>query len=159
DLGGQASDWREVALALEPTLPSLAYDLRGHGESSRSREADYSLDAHVGDLRDVIDSAMVAWQIVVAAGSSCAIAVEYARRFPKRVSALVLVAPTGPDGAYGPAAELARASTSTSMRYRLDYITPSGLFSPLVTEPKSLLLVGLLNRLRAVPPDVIAESL
>src|SRR5687768_10623681 len=45
-----AHTWDLVSLALRPRYRCLALDLRGHGDSSWSPEADYTLDAHCADL-------------------------------------------------------------------------------------------------------------
>jgi hypothetical protein len=70
----------------------------------------------------------------------------------------VLIAPNGPDHAHGVIPTISHVYASTTTRYRVDYATDPGFYPSLLGDDKSLLRTGLLNRLRAVPPDVIAES-
>lgn len=51
------SSWRTGAETLvSEGFEVIAYDLRGHGESDRARDGDYSEEAHARDLRALLDS-------------------------------------------------------------------------------------------------------
>lgn len=68
----------------------VTIDLRGHGASDWAPSADYSLDAHVGDVADVIESLQIAPTVVgQLAGGWIAIALA-ARLGPDRVKAVIL---------------------------------------------------------------------
>ena len=94
--GDSAEDWGAVAAALAPAISSAAYDLRGHGASRRDDGGDFgdfSIDSHVADLERVVDSLNLARPILVTYDASAAIAAEFARRHPERVTALAMISP------------------------------------------------------------------
>jgi pimeloyl-ACP methyl ester carboxylesterase len=144
---------------LAPDISSLAYDLRGHGRSTRSPSVDYSLDAHVADLRAVLDASGTRKAILVAHRSSCAVAAEFARRMPERVLALVFVAPTSPRTATELPGALGQFREAIFTRYRTDL---SGLLYADFAGNKDgeiTLTNRIVSDLRATPPDVVASTL
>lgn len=85
----------------------IAVDLRGHGRSPvRSRDpADYTFAALACDLAAALDASGVGGPVVAMGGSlGAAAALAFARRFPARCAALVLLQPAF---LYGPRTELA----------------------------------------------------
>jgi esterase len=91
-----AHTWDLVSLALRPRYRCLALDLRGHGDSSWSPEADYTLDAHCADLEGVVEQLGLERFILVGMSLGGAISLTYAGRHADRLAALVLV-DVGPD--------------------------------------------------------------
>ena len=49
-----AHNWDEVARPLAARFRVLALDLRGHGETSWSSAREYGVEAHVGDLHELV---------------------------------------------------------------------------------------------------------
>ena len=90
-LGMSIDSWGPVPNLLASDHHVIAYDLRGHGRSSRARRGDYSLDAHADDLAAVLQE--VADRSVVLVGNSLggAIAVHAAHRglLPSSVQGVV----------------------------------------------------------------------
>lgn len=86
--------WRHWLDDLGELFTYVRYDARGNGLSDRD-PADYSTSALVADLEAVVDSAGLPSFSLLGMSQGGAIAVEYARRHPERVSHLVLL------GAYG----------------------------------------------------------
>ncbi|MFN0305466.1 MAG: alpha/beta fold hydrolase [Burkholderiales bacterium] len=89
------SDWR--TLILEPWLTRLAsryqlyrYDQRGSG-MSEGEGLPLSVDAYTRDLEAVIDAAKLERFALIGASGGGPAAIEYAARYPDRVSHLVLV--------------------------------------------------------------------
>jgi pimeloyl-ACP methyl ester carboxylesterase/DNA-binding SARP family transcriptional activator len=81
--------WRHVFHALSSDHTFVRYDSRGNGLSDWSAE-DLSLDAMVGDLKAVVDAAGVERFPLFAMSQGCAVAVDFAVRYPERVSKLIL---------------------------------------------------------------------
>ncbi len=81
--------WRHVFRALSNHHTLVRYDSRGNGLSDWAA-ADLSLDAMVEDLRAVVDAAGLDRFPLLAISQGCAVAVEFAVRWPERVSRLVL---------------------------------------------------------------------
>ncbi|MBI1212045.1 MAG: alpha/beta fold hydrolase [Alphaproteobacteria bacterium] len=81
--------WRHVFQALSSEHTFIRYDSRGNGLSDWNIE-DLSLDALVGDLKAVADAAGVERFPLFAMSQGCAVAVDFAVRYPERVSKLIL---------------------------------------------------------------------
>jgi pimeloyl-ACP methyl ester carboxylesterase/DNA-binding SARP family transcriptional activator len=81
--------WRHVFHELARDRSFIRYDSRGNGLSDWNVE-DLTLDAFVGDLKAVVDAAGVERFPLFAMSQGCAVAVEFAVRYPERVSKLVL---------------------------------------------------------------------
>jgi pimeloyl-ACP methyl ester carboxylesterase len=94
-LGDSAATWTELRKTLHPRFETLAWDLRGHGNSARPDSTDeYSRELALADLDRVIDTA---GEDVVLIGHSLGGYLSQCRvvRNPKGIRALVLIA-TGP---------------------------------------------------------------
>ncbi len=81
--------WRHQHEGLSRYFRLLRYDQRGCGLSDRD-VADMSLEAWVGDLEQVVDSAGLERFVLLGMSQGGPIAIEYAARHPERVSHLVL---------------------------------------------------------------------
>ena len=95
--GTSAFLWRAVA----PLLPlgkvtAYAIDLFGYGESDRSLDADYSIDAQVEYLDRALTVLRVARADVVGIDFGAAVALALAARRPARVRTMVLINPADP---------------------------------------------------------------
>lgn len=86
-----SADWIDVGTALAADRMVAVYDTRGFGRSGWSPSKDYSLDAHMADIRALLDH--LGWPKAVAMGHSQGggRSILFASRFPDRVSALVIV--------------------------------------------------------------------
>jgi DNA-binding SARP family transcriptional activator/pimeloyl-ACP methyl ester carboxylesterase len=82
--------WRHVFRALSQQNTFIRYDSRGNGLSDWSVE-NLSLDAWVDDLKSVVDAAGVEHFPLFAISQGCGIAIEFAVRWPERVSKLILL--------------------------------------------------------------------
>ncbi len=81
--------WRHLFRALSDRHTLVRYDSRGNGLSDWAA-GDLSLEALVQDLRAVVDAAGLDRFPLLAMSQGCAVAVEFAVRWPERVSRLVL---------------------------------------------------------------------
>ncbi|MGO1228901.1 alpha/beta fold hydrolase [Brachybacterium sp.] len=86
--------WNHWLLALGQRFSVIRYDARGNGLSDRN-PVDYSLAALLADLEAVVDAARLPSFALFGMSQGGAVAVEYARRHPERVTHLILL------GAYG----------------------------------------------------------
>jgi DNA-binding SARP family transcriptional activator/pimeloyl-ACP methyl ester carboxylesterase len=82
--------WRHVFRALSQDNTFIRYDSRGNGLSDWSVE-NLSLDAWVDDLKSVVDAAGLERFPLFAISQGCGIAIEFAVRWPERVSKLILL--------------------------------------------------------------------
>jgi pimeloyl-ACP methyl ester carboxylesterase/DNA-binding SARP family transcriptional activator len=81
--------WRHVFRALSRDHTFIRYDSRGNGLSDWNAD-NLTLDAFVDDLKTVVDAAGVERFPLLAISQGCAVAVEFAVRWPERVSKLIL---------------------------------------------------------------------
>jgi pimeloyl-ACP methyl ester carboxylesterase/DNA-binding SARP family transcriptional activator len=81
--------WRHMFRALSRDHTFIRYDSRGNGLSDWNVD-DLTLDALVEDLRAVVDAAGVERFPLLAISQGCAVAIEFAVRWPQRVSKLIL---------------------------------------------------------------------
>lgn len=90
-----AVTWSRVVEPLSRRFTVIAPDLLGHGQSAAPHRADYSLGAHSGLLRDLLDR--LGHDRVTLAGHSMGggIAMQFAYHYPERVERLVLLSSGG----------------------------------------------------------------
>src|SRR5659263_13844 len=102
--------WRHWLEGLGRQFTVVRYDDRGSGLSDRA-PTEYSLSAWVADLAAVVEAARLRSFTLLGMSQGGAVAVEYARAHPERVTSLVVW------GAYGQGA-LARGATSEEAEER-----------------------------------------
>lgn len=91
---GSHRTWDHLVDRLAAGHRVIAPDLVGHGGSAKPR-GDYSLGAHAGTLRDLLDQLGVGPVTLVGHSLGGGIALQFAYLFPERVSRLVLVSSGG----------------------------------------------------------------
>ncbi len=90
--GGHALQWIYQLRAFGATMRVIAPDLRGHGGSDDPAELPASMDGLLEDLEIALDAVGAERPFALLAHSfGGAIAVEYALRYPERVSGMVLI--------------------------------------------------------------------
>ena len=96
--GGQdhCRNWDWVAQDLRRDYHVIAPDLRGHGDSAWSTSGDYSMNAFVYDLAQLIHQQKLAPCRIVAHSLGGSISLRYAGAFPETVSKLVAIEGLGP---------------------------------------------------------------
>ena len=91
---GSRHDWRRLVKLLARDFMVIAPDLLGHGDSAH-KFADFSLGAHAGRLRDLLDRLGVKDATLVGHSLGGGVAMQYAWLFPERCRRLVLVSSGG----------------------------------------------------------------
>jgi pimeloyl-ACP methyl ester carboxylesterase len=86
-----AHTWDVVCLMLRRQYHCYALDQRGHGESAWAEDADYSGDAHRGDIEAFIDHLRLDQFVLVGHSMGGFNAFNYAFHHSRRLAALVLV--------------------------------------------------------------------
>ena len=86
-----AHTWDVVCLALRKHFHCYAVDQRGHGESAWAEDADYSGEAHLGDIEAFVDSLGLDKFVLVGHSMGGFNAFNYAFHHSHRLAALVLV--------------------------------------------------------------------
>jgi pimeloyl-ACP methyl ester carboxylesterase len=71
----------------------VRYDLRGQGRSDPPADGDYSLEAHIEDLRRLLDGLEIDRAHLVGTGLGAAIALEFSWRYPDRVASVAAIDP------------------------------------------------------------------
>ena len=92
-------NWDWVAEDLRRDYHIIAPDLRGHGDSAWSTSGDYSMNAFVYDLAQLIHQQHLAPCRIVAHSLGGGISLRYAGVFPETVSKLVAIEGLGPSAA------------------------------------------------------------
>jgi len=82
--------WDDMVIALGPGHRVIALDRRGHGDSDAPADG-YTIDGHAGDIDCVLEAVGVGPVVLVAHAGGAPGAMEFTRRHPDRVLALVLV--------------------------------------------------------------------
>lgn len=85
----QSPVWSHVLRAVAARHRLIRYDARGNGLSDWD-VADISLEAFTRDLEAVVDAAGLERFALFGISQGCAVCIEYAQRYPERVSHLVL---------------------------------------------------------------------
>lgn len=117
EMGGSIEGWHDVIAQLPTDLPLLAYDQRGFGLSEKTGAM--SLEAHVDDLRRLLDAVCPDEPVILASAAlGAAIAMAYALACPDRVAGLLLASPA--TGGITPASREA-------MERRLEAVQRDGL--------------------------------
>lgn len=88
--------WDWVARELRGDWRVIAVDLRGHGDSAWSPDGDYSMQAFVYDMAQLIHQLKLAPLTIVAHSLGGGIALRYAGLFPENVSKIVAIEGLGP---------------------------------------------------------------
>ena len=91
---GSHQHWAQLMRTLATERRLIAPDLFGHGASAKPR-GDYSLGAHAGTLRDLLDRLEIDRVTLVGHSLGGGIAMQFGYLFPERVSRLVLVSSGG----------------------------------------------------------------
>jgi pimeloyl-ACP methyl ester carboxylesterase len=94
-LAGNSQHWSEQMAHVRTTGCAVAFDLRGHGQSTLPEDGDYSLESCADDLLAVSDALGVDQFLLVGHSMGAAIATVFAATYPHRVRGLVLADPVG----------------------------------------------------------------
>jgi pimeloyl-ACP methyl ester carboxylesterase len=91
---GSRRSWAQLVSLMVEDFTVVAPDLLGHGDSATPR-GDYSLGAHAGRLRDLLDALGVGRVTLVGHSLGGGVAMQFAWLFPERCERLVLVSSGG----------------------------------------------------------------
>lgn len=83
--------WSDVCEALAHVSASITLDLRGHGDSERSRSGGYTLDEYASDARSALAAITGRPLIVIGHSLGGLLAIHLAARHPEAVAGLLLV--------------------------------------------------------------------
>ncbi|HEY8386382.1 MAG TPA: alpha/beta hydrolase [Porticoccaceae bacterium] len=89
-------NWDWVASELCKDWHVIAPDLRGHGDSAWSPDADYSMTAYIYDLAQLIHQKKLAPVTIIAHSMGGHITLRYAGIYPENVRKLVIIEGLGP---------------------------------------------------------------
>jgi 3-oxoadipate enol-lactonase len=94
EMGGALESWDDVVLPLSARASVLRYDQRGAGLSEKI-PGDLAIDVPAADLARLLDALDIARPIaVVGCAVGAAVAAAFAARYPDRLDALALLAPS-----------------------------------------------------------------
>jgi len=85
--------WDFVGQRLGGACRSFSIDLRGHGDSDRAAEGDYSVEAHVADLVAALGNWGYGKPVLAAHSGGCFVALPYAAAHPDSVAGMAIVEP------------------------------------------------------------------
>jgi pimeloyl-ACP methyl ester carboxylesterase len=91
------SAWDEQVDALSADYATVTYDLRGHGRTGPSAEAEYTVDLYVADLRALLGELGVERPVLCGLSMGGTVALTYAATYPDDVAGLVLVDAFAPE--------------------------------------------------------------
>jgi pimeloyl-ACP methyl ester carboxylesterase len=87
----EAHIWDDAAPAVAPYYRTLAFDLRGHGDSDHDPEGRYDYDFHVADLEAALASLGIDRFVLVGHSLGGRVAMRFAGKHPNRLAGLVIV--------------------------------------------------------------------
>jgi esterase len=144
-----ARTWDLVCLGLRRDYHCLALNLRGHGDSDWSPEADYSLEAHRGDLEALVDHLGLERFVLVGMSLGGAVSLTYAGKHAGKLAALVLV-DVGPETREAGRRQIAEfVSGPRELDSIEQFVERAVAFNPL--RRPELLRRSLLHNLRETP--------
>jgi pimeloyl-ACP methyl ester carboxylesterase len=85
--------WDFVGQALEGSPRSFSIDLRGHGDSDRPADGDYSIEAHLADLAATLENWSHGKPVLAAHSGGCFAALPYAAAHPESIAGMAIVEP------------------------------------------------------------------
>ncbi|MCC6642538.1 MAG: alpha/beta hydrolase [Deltaproteobacteria bacterium] len=94
--GNEAHIWDDFAPVVAPYYRTLAFDLRGHGDSDRDPGLRYDHDALADDLEAACAALGISRLVLVGHSYGGRVAMRFAGRHPERLAGLVIV-DAGPD--------------------------------------------------------------
>lgn len=106
--------WDFVGQRLTDSYAAFSLDLRGHGDSGRAPDGDYSVESHVADLGAFLRHWERGKAVLVAHSGGCFAALPYAAAHPETIAAMVIVEPR----IYWPPELLERATQRNSRPHR-----------------------------------------
>src|SRR5262249_6784412 len=89
-------NWDWTAAALRRDWPTIAPDLRGHGDSQWSPDGSYTMAGYIYDLAQLIHQQRLAPVAIIAHSLGGNIALRYAGIYPETVAKLVAIEGLGP---------------------------------------------------------------
>ena len=84
------SSWNGHLPAYTDNFRVLTYDCRGQGQSDKPEEGPYTPEQHAQDLKELLDALNLTNVALLGVSNGACIALQFAVRWPERVSALVL---------------------------------------------------------------------
>jgi len=94
-LAGDRTQWKNQLEHLRPNRRAIAFDMRGHGESDKPSDADYSIDGIAADIDAVVDALGINRFILVGHSFGGGVVAAYAGANPNRVAGLFFADPIG----------------------------------------------------------------
>jgi pimeloyl-ACP methyl ester carboxylesterase len=136
--------WDFVGAALEGKIRSFSIDLRGHGDSDRPADGDYSIEAHIADMAAALRNWDYGKPVLAAHSGGCFVALPYAVAHPETVAGIAIVEPR----VHWPPELLERAARRTERPHRrfatLEEACASYryIFPPIGASPEALAQVA-----------------
>jgi pimeloyl-ACP methyl ester carboxylesterase len=91
---GNYTRWGKAADLLSKKRRVITYDLRGHAESDKSADLDYSFETHAEDLAGLMDALGIERAVVAGHSMGGMVAQHFGLKYPERVEKLILCATT-----------------------------------------------------------------
>ncbi|MDN5779712.1 MAG: alpha/beta fold hydrolase [Humibacillus sp.] len=135
---GSHRNWRYLIDRIDDTHRVIVPDLFGHGSSAKP-QGDYSLGAHAGMLRDLLDGLGIDKVTLVGHSLGGGISLQFCYLFPERVERLVLVGSGGLGREVIPAL---RAATLPGAEWVLPVIASHRVRGGVETIGRGLAMVG-----------------
>jgi pimeloyl-ACP methyl ester carboxylesterase len=144
-----AHTWDLVCLALRADFHCLAVDQRGHGDSEWSPILDYGPDAHVRDVRGLIEQLDLTKPVLIGQSLGGLNAITYATHAADQLAGIVVV-DIGPDVQWSGAMRIANFVMGDPEHGSVeDFVQRARAFNPR-RDPR-LLRYSLLHNLRRLP--------
>ena len=153
-LAGNSRHWQSQLDHLRTNRPAVGFDFRGHGQSSRAADGDYSISGMAGDIAAVVDTFGFYRLVLVGHSMGGGAALLYAAAHPERVAGLLLVDPIG-DGKQISASE----AHDFIAGFESNYDDASRNYWTQIAGPDPTVQNRLLADLRATPPEVVIAVL
>lgn len=135
---GSHRNWRDLVDRIDDTHRLIVPDLFGHGSSAKP-QGDYSLGAHAGMLRDLLDALGIDKVTLVGHSLGGGISLQFCYLFPERVERLVLV---GSGGLGREVIPILRAATLPGAEWVLPIIASTRVRGGVETIGRGLARVG-----------------
>lgn len=125
--------WSRVCKLLEPRVPVVLVDLRGHGDSEPSRSGQYDTETHVDDVLGIIGTLGLGSLVVVGHSLGGRIAIHLAAKHAGVTGACIIDTCPEPNAAASARASLILRESLRTYRSREEYQTTLMEMRPLIS--------------------------
>lgn len=155
-LAGNTRQWQAQLDYFRRTRLTIAFDLRGHGQSDPARDHDYSLETMAHDLATVVDSLGLKKFVLIGHSYGGGVVAVYAGQHPNKVAGLLFADPIG-DGRKVPQEEIRHFMAA--LRSEAYAETIEAYWRSILANADSAVAQAVIASLQKTPKEAVVDAL